>query len=64
MSRKLGKTRKDLAGVGRLELPTLGLEIRCSVQLSYTPRPSLTSYSKAVDAHRLSEGWSFEADRG
>ncbi len=27
----------ELAGVGRLELPTLGLEIRCSIQLSYTP---------------------------
>ncbi len=27
-----------LAGVGRLELPTLGLEIRCSVLLSYTPK--------------------------
>ncbi len=32
----------ELAGVGRLELPTLGLEIRCSIQLSYTP---LRTYS-------------------
>jgi hypothetical protein len=28
---------KRLAGVEGLEPPTLGLEIRCSIRLSYTP---------------------------
>ena len=31
------KTLKRLAGVEGLEPPTLGLEIRCSIRLSYTP---------------------------
>jgi hypothetical protein len=37
MSRNLQKTDKKLAGVEGLEPPTLGLEIQCSIQLSYTP---------------------------
>ena len=28
---------EDMAGVEGLEPPTLGLEIRCSILLSYTP---------------------------
>jgi hypothetical protein len=31
------KSLKRLAGVEGLEPPTLGLEIRCSIRLSYTP---------------------------
>ena len=31
------KTIRRLAGVEGLEPPTLGLEIRCSIRLSYTP---------------------------
>ena len=30
---------EDMAGVEGLEPPTLGLEIRCSILLSYTPEP-------------------------
>ena len=32
-----GQIIENMAGVEGLEPPTLGLEIRCSIQLSYTP---------------------------
>ena len=31
-----------MVGVEGLEPPTLGLEIRCSIQLSYTPTQTIT----------------------
>ncbi len=34
---------KNVAGVEGLEPPTLGLEIRCSIQLSYTPERTYTT---------------------
>ncbi len=37
MSRNSREIKKKLAGVEGLEPPTLGLEIRCSIRLSYTP---------------------------
>jgi hypothetical protein len=45
MPRKTQKPRKKLAGVEGLEPPTLGLEIRCSIRLSYTP---ITDSSQAL----------------
>ena len=38
-----------MAGVEGLEPPTLGLEIRCSILLSYTPKAATTSYHAAGD---------------
>ena len=37
MAPKSQKLTEKLAGVEGLEPPTLGLEIRCSIRLSYTP---------------------------
>ncbi len=37
MPPKSQKLMEELAGVEGLEPPTLGLEIRCSIRLSYTP---------------------------
>jgi hypothetical protein len=37
MNPKSEKTNDQLAGVEGLEPPTHGLEIRCSIHLSYTP---------------------------
>ena len=36
---KSQKTNENVAGVEGLEPPTHGLEIRCSIHLSYTPSP-------------------------
>jgi hypothetical protein len=32
---------KSMVGLGRFELPTLGLGNQCSIHLSYSPAPSL-----------------------
>ena len=37
MTPKSQKTNENVAGVEGLEPPTHGLEIRCSIHLSYTP---------------------------
>ena len=37
MDPKSQKLSEKMAGVEGLEPPTLGLEIRCSIRLSYTP---------------------------
>ena len=37
MTPKSQKTNENVAGVEGLEPPTHGLEIRCSIRLSYTP---------------------------
>ena len=37
MAPKSQKTHENVAGVEGLEPPTHGLEIRCSIRLSYTP---------------------------
>gem|GEM_PF-3723155 len=37
MSRNVQKSREKLVGVEGFEPPTVGLEIRCSILLSYTP---------------------------
>jgi hypothetical protein len=44
---KLPKLIKILAGVEGLEPPTLGLEIRCSIRLSYTPATISLCYANS-----------------
>lgn len=44
------KSLKRMAGVEGLEPPTLGLEIRCSIRLSYTPATAPFILSEEVRA--------------
>ena len=44
---------ENLAGVEGLEPPTLGLEIRCSILLSYTPEIRTTSYNDLLDIGQM-----------
>jgi hypothetical protein len=44
--------RQDLVGAAGIEPATVGLEIRCSIRLSYAPVLTNVTQSKAVSAHR------------